>query len=117
MTLYLVKLFVSAALIVVVSEVSKRTGFWGGLLASLPLVSVISMLWLYVETRDVARIAAFSTGVFWFVLPSLVLFVVLPVLLLRVKMGFAASLAISATATFAAYLGMVAILGRFGVRL
>jgi hypothetical protein len=114
--LYLVKLFVSAGVIVAVSEISKRTGFWGGVLASLPLVSFLSMIWLYAETKDAGKVAALSTSIFWFVLPSLVLFVVLPVLLRR-GVGFAASLAISTAAMFAAYIAMAAVLGRFGIRL
>jgi len=115
MGFYLVKLFVSAALIVVVSEISKRTGFWGGVVASLPLVSVISMIWIYVETKDVERLASFSTSVFWFVLPSLALFIVLPVLL-RMKMGFPASLGLSIAASFVAYIGMAAALNRAGIK-
>lgn len=78
MTQYLIKLILTSGIIVLVSEVSKRNTFLGGLLASLPLVSYLSMLWLYAETKDLQRVTNFSTRVFWLVLPSLTLFVLFP---------------------------------------
>lgn len=113
---YLVKLALSAGLIVLVSEVSKRSTLWGGIFASLPLVSVIALVWLWVDTRDAARIASLSTQIFWLVLPSLLLFLSLPLLLKR-GMGFPASLALSSGLTVAAYWGMVLVLRRFGISL
>ena len=77
MTLYLFKLLVSAAMIVAVSEVSKRYPGWGGLLASLPLTSLIGLLWIYAETGDLEKVSAHCIGVFWFVLPSLPMLMVL----------------------------------------
>lgn len=74
MTQYVVKVLITAALIVAVSEVSKRSTFLGGLLASLPLVSFLALLWLYLDTKDTAKVAALSTSIFWMVLPSLVFF-------------------------------------------
>uniref|UniRef100_UPI00257C51F1 DUF3147 family protein n=1 Tax=Oceanithermus sp. TaxID=2268145 RepID=UPI00257C51F1 len=88
---YLVKLIVSALLIVLVSEIAKRSSLLGALLASVPLVSVLAMVWLYLETRDSERIAAFAQDVFWLVLPSLALFLVLP-WLLRAGVQFFAAL-------------------------
>lgn len=78
----------------IVSEVSKRSTMLGGLLASLPLASYLAMIWLWIDTRHTAKIAALSTSIFWLVLPSLVLFLLLPVLL-KAKMSFFSSLAIS----------------------
>ena len=112
---YLVKLLVSAALIVLISEISKRTGYLGGLIASLPLVSLLAIGWMWFETHDAAKIADFSRGVFWFVLPSLLFFVLLPWLL--PKIGFYAALATACIATAAGYALMAAILARAGIRL
>ena len=104
-----------ALVIVGVTELSKRSGtFWGGVLASLPLVSLLSFIWLYAETGDTTKIAALSWSIFWLVLPSLTLFVALPVLLKR-GTGFAPALMISVAVTAAAYLLTVALLRRFGV--
>lgn len=114
MLYYLVKLLASAALIVLISEVSKRTGYVGGLIASLPLVSLLAIGWMWFETHDGARIADFSRSVFWFVLPSLLFFVLLPWLLPR--LGFWAALALSCVATAAGYAAMAAALQRAGIR-
>ncbi len=72
---YLVlKFAVTAGIVVIVSELSKRSVFWAGLLASLPLTSYLAFLWLYAETRDAARIAALSKDILRLILPSLILF-------------------------------------------
>ena len=107
---YVVKLFVTAALVVAISELSKRSTLAGSLLASVPIVSVLAMIWLYADTRDVAQVATLSRSVFWLVLPSLTLFLLLPALLER-GYGFVASLAVSIGATILAYLATIA-LGR-----
>jgi hypothetical protein len=116
MTYYIVKLVATAALVVLISEISKRSTFIGAVLASLPIVSVLAMIWLYADTRDVAQVAALSKSVFWLVLPSLVLFVLLPVLLER-GYNFYASLAISAVATIAGYYVTIAVARYIGFRL
>jgi hypothetical protein len=115
MTFYLVKLLVSAGLIVVISEVAKRTGYLGGLIASLPLVSLLAIGWMWFETHDAAKIADFSRSVFWFVLPSLLFFLLLPWLLPR--LGFYVSLGIACAVTAAGYAAMAAALQRAGITL
>ncbi|HVJ29669.1 MAG TPA: DUF3147 family protein, partial [Gammaproteobacteria bacterium] len=108
---YVIKIAVTALLVVVISEVSKRSTFVGALLASVPIVSVLAMIWLYHDTRDVAQVATLSRSVFWLVLPSLALFLLLPVLLAR-GYHFYASLAASIAATAVVYLGAIS-LGRY----
>lgn len=79
MGLYIIKLLVSAAVIVAVTELSKRSApFWAGLLASLPLTSLLDFIWLYAETRSSDPIVALSSNIFYLVLPSLSLFLTLP---------------------------------------
>src|SRR5262245_37058386 len=97
MTQYIIRVALSALIIVAVAEISKRSSFLGGLLASLPLVSFIAMIWLYVDTRDAAKIADLSINIFWLVLPSLVFFLVLP-WLLKAKVQFAASFVVATVA-------------------
>ncbi len=115
MVFYLVKLLVSAGLIVLISEISKRTGFLGGLIASLPLVSLLAIGWMWFETHDTAKIADFSRSVFWFVLPSLLFFILLPWLL--PKIGFYAALTIACVATAAGYAVMASALTKAGITL
>lgn len=116
MTYTILKFIISAALIVAVSEISKRSSFIGGLFASLPLVSVLAMIWLYRDTHDPAKISALATSIFWLVMPSLVLFIVLPVLLKR-GIHFWPSLGVSIAAMLAAYGAMPFALGKFGIKL
>lgn len=115
MTYYLVKLLVSAILVVAISEVAKRTGFLGGLIASLPLLSLLAIGWIWFETQDAVKIADFSRSVFWFVLPSLLFFLLLPWLL--PKLGFYTALVLACVATAAAYAVMAAGLARAGLNL
>ena len=113
---YALKIALSALILVAIAEIAKRSTFWAAALASLPLTSLLAFVWLYLDTHDVERVAALSTSVFWLVLPSLLLLVLLPVLL-RHGLGFWLSLAVSGGATALAYLGMVKLLGLFGIRL
>lgn len=106
-----IKVLITAVLVVAISEVGK-----GAILASLPITSLLAFIWIYGETGDTAKISALSTSIFWYVLPSLVLFVALPVLLGQ-GYGFWLSLALSSALTFAAYVAMTAILARYGITL
>ena len=114
MLYYATKLILSAAIIVVVSEVAKHSAGLGALIKSLPLVSILAMIWLYVDTQDTEKIADLSVGTFWLVLPTLPMFLVLPALL-RSGMGFYASLGISIAVMAGCYLVAVPILARFGI--
>ncbi|MGV1013395.1 MAG: DUF3147 family protein [Methyloceanibacter sp.] len=110
------KVLLTSVLVVAVSETAKRSSLLGAILASIPLVSVLAMIWLYIDTRDVEKIATLATGIFWLVLPSLVLFVTLP-LLLRAGLDFYASLALSIAFTVAAYFAMIYTLRLAGIQL
>jgi hypothetical protein len=114
MLYYLVKLVLSAVIIVAVSELAKRQPAWAGSLASLPLVSLLGIVWLYVDTRDVQQVSALSTSIFWLVLPSLLFFLALP-LLLKQGLGFTASMLLAIVVMLAGYGLMLAGLRRFGV--
>lgn len=116
MTQYIIKVLISAVLVVTVSEISKRSSFLGGLLASLPVVSFLALIWLYLDTKDTAKVARLSTSIFWLVLPSLVFFVALPPLL-KLKMNFYVCLGLATTLMLACYGGMLALLKKFGVAL
>ncbi|HEY6049214.1 MAG TPA: DUF3147 family protein, partial [Sphingomicrobium sp.] len=97
--LYLfIKALLSGAIVAAVSEIARRYPGWGGLVASLPLTSLLAMLWLWRDTSDKERVAELSIGAFWFFLPSIPLFLALP-LLLRSGVGFWASMAIVVVGT------------------
>jgi Na+/melibiose symporter-like transporter len=113
---YVIKIFVTVVLVVAISEASKRSSFVGALLASIPVTSVLAMIWLYSDTRDVAQVAALSRSVFWLVLPSLALFVLLPMLLQR-GYDFYLSLAASLGATILVYFGAISLSRHLGFKL
>jgi hypothetical protein len=111
---YLIKLAVSALIIVVVSEIAKRNSGFAALVASLPLTSLLAIVWLHIERTEVNQIANLSQQIFWLVLPSLALFLVLPILL-RYGVAFWLSLSLASVATILCYLFLILILRRFGV--
>jgi len=113
---YLVKLAITTVLIIMISEVSKRSSFIGAVLASIPLTSVIAMVWLYKDTKNVEKVSALASSVFWLVLPSLVLFITLPILL-KQGLNFYISLCISIAFTSGCYWLMITVLNYFGVKL
>jgi hypothetical protein len=115
--LYLiVKATLSGIIVALVSEVARRSPGIGALIASLPLVSLLAIVWLWRDTGDPVRIAAHAEATFWYVLPSLPLFLVLPTLLRR-GVTLWPALAIGCLLTIVLYGLMVWCLERFGVRL
>lgn len=85
--------------------------FWAGVLASLPLTSLLAFLWLYMETKDSEKIIGLSWSIFWLVLPSLSFFVALP-LLLKCNLSFPLALALALGIMIVAYLLTAAVLRR-----
>lgn len=100
--IYVIKVIVSAVLIVLITEISKRSTVIGAILASVPLVSFIAMIWMFIETKDTKRISALSLDIFWLVLPSLLFFVIFPQLLKR-EMNFYLAFALSALVMILGY--------------
>ena len=116
MIYYLSKIAITVLLVIAIAEISKRSTLMGGILASVPLVSVLAMIWLYMDIRDVQKVAALSTSVFWLVIPSLALFLVLPIMLKK-GINVSVSISVALTVTVACYFGMTGILVKFGVKL
>lgn len=116
MIYYIIKIAVSALLILAISEIAKRHSGFAALVASLPLTSLLAFVWLHLESTPSVRIADLSMQIFWLVIPSLVLFIVFS-FLIRQGMSFWASLAISVAATICSYLAFMPLLRRFGVSL
>jgi hypothetical protein len=109
-----IKAALSGIIVMVVSEAARRNPGIGGLIASLPLVSILAILWLRRDTSDVEKIATFAQATFWFVLPSLPMFLVFPAML-RQGVGFWVALALSCVLTMALYSATVWLLPRIGI--
>ena len=116
MLYYALKVTISALLIVTISEIAKRSTGFAALVASLPLTSLLAFVWLYMETSSSEPIAELSSQIFWLVLPSLLLFLLLP-LLLRHGLNFWASLGLSVAVTAGCYVALLPLLRRMGVSL
>lgn len=113
----LLKIVISALLIGGISEIARRNSTIAALLASLPLISLLSMIWLYHDTHDIERISQFSWSIFWYVLPSLILFALLPPLLTRWHVPFYWALLLASSATVLGFFILKVILKRFGVEI
>ena len=116
MTYNIIKILISAILIALISEISKRSTFVGALLASIPIVSVLAMIWLYIDTKSIEKISDLSYGIFWLVLPSLALFILLPILL-KNGVNFYLSIFLSIFFTAGCYSLMIFILGFFNIKI
>jgi len=111
-----IKTVLTAIIVVAVSEIAKRSSFWGAVIVSLPLTSLLAFVWLYLETGNTQTIMALSHGIFWLVIASLPLFLILPALL-RYGWGFWTSLGLACVVTIGAYYGLVWVLTRAGIQL
>ena len=109
------KYFLTAAVVVLVSELAKRSDRLGGLIAALPMVTVLTLIWLYLENQPVEKIANHAWYTFWYVIPTLPMFLVFPVLLPRV--GFWPALLVSVVITAACFGLFALVLRRFGIEL
>ena len=115
--LYLgVKALISGLLAATVSEIAKRSPAFGALVASLPLISIMAVIWLWRDTADSQRIASQMEATFWYVLPSLPMFLLMPAML-RIGIGFWICLIASCALTVALYLVTAWILSKFGIGL
>ena len=112
----LLKASISGILVAAISEIARRFPGWGGLVASLPLVSLLAMTWLYIDTRDTVKVADLASSTFWFFLPSMPMFLIIP-WLLRAGWSWAATMALAIAVTLALYVLMFWLAPRLGIRL
>lgn len=113
---FIAKAAFSGLMVALITLIAKRHPGWGGLLASLPLTSLLALGFLYAETGDSGRAGAFSISILWFIVPSLPMFVTLP-LLLRSGLGFWAAFALVIAMTLALYALMFWAAPRLGLKL
>src|SRR4249919_1167828 len=116
MLYFVVKAALSGLIVAAVSEIARRSPGWGGLLASLPLTSLLAMVWLWRDSHDGERVAELAGSAFWFILPSLPLFLVLP-WLLRSGVPFWVSMATVIIGTLALYAAWFWVAPRMGIKL
>ena len=116
MSYFVLKAMLSGLLIAAISEIARRSPGVAALVASLPLISILGMIWLWRDTGDAAKIANHAEATFWYVLPSLPMFLMVP-WLIRSGLGFWPSLAVGCLVTFGLYMILVWLAPRFNLPL
>jgi uncharacterized membrane protein (GlpM family) len=109
------KYLITAFVVVLVTELAKRSDKLGGLVAALPLVTVLTLIWLYVEGQPQQKIASHAWYTFWYVIPTLPMFLVFPLLLSR--LGFVGALGISVLITMVTFAVFALMMKRWGIHL
>lgn len=109
------KYLITATLVVVISEIAKRSDKLGGLIAALPLVTLLTLFWLYFERQPTEKIASHAYYTFWYVLPTLPMFFVFPLLL--EKFGFWGAIGLSVVITILCFIGLAYAIKPFGIEL
>jgi hypothetical protein len=116
MLYFILKCALSGIIVAIVSEVARRSPAFGALIVSLPLVSLLGILWLWRDTGDTERIASHAYSTFWYVLPSLPMFLALPAML-RAGVDFWTSIGLSCLLTIVLYGCVAWALAKFGISL
>ena len=111
---YMIKVTVTAVLVVTIAETAKRWPLGGAILASLPVTSILAMVWLFWDTGDVGKVSQLSYSIFWVLAPSFLFFLVLP-FVLQLEVNFWVAMGISCVTMIGAYWGFVKILKVAGV--
>ena len=115
MTFIIIKIFATAIIIVLISEIAKISDKFGALIASLPLITYLTLVWLYVEKQDQEKIANHAYYTFWYVLPTLPMFLLFPILLKN--LGFWFAFILSILFTIGLFLIYSQLLKRLGIHL
>ena len=115
MSWLITKYFLTAGVVVLVSEVAKRSDKLGGLVAALPMVTVLTLIWLYIENQPEGKIANHAWYTFWYVVPTLPMFLAFPALLPR--LGFWSTLLASVVITIVCFWLFAILVRRFGIEL
>lgn len=105
----IVKISISAILIALISEISKRNSLFAAIFASIPLISLLAIIWLYIDTHNVIVVSKLASNIFWLVIPSLILFITLPILL-RYHINFYLSLSLATAFMIIGYFAMMFLL-------
>lgn len=116
MSYFVLKAILSGILIAAISEIARRSPGVAALVASLPLVSILAVIWLWRDTGDTSRIASHFEATFWYVLPSLPMFLVVP-WLLRGGLGLWSALGLGCALTIALYFLLLWLAPRFNLPL
>lgn len=115
MTWIITKYLLTAGMVVFISEVAKRSDKLGGFVAALPLMTVLTLTWLYLENQTEEKIANHAYYTFWYVIPTLPMFLLFPYLLPR--LGFLVTMGVSVVVTAICFGCFALVMKNFGIQL
>ena len=115
MAYYITKLIITTILIVLISEISKKSSLIGAILAAIPLVSILAMTWMYIDTDSSDKAVEFSNSIVWLIAPSMTLFIAFPILIKK-GLSFYPSMLIAIFLTVLAYYSVIFFLHKLGIR-
>lgn len=115
MTWLVTKYAVTAFMVVLISEVAKRSDKLGGFIAALPLVTVLTLIWLHFENQPESKLSNHAYYTFWYVVPTLPMFLLFPYLLPR--LGFWMTMGASVVVTVVCFGIFAGVLSKFGIQL
>lgn len=115
MTWLITKYLITTSLVVLISEIAKRSDKLGGLIAALPIVTILTLTWLYIEKQPTEKIANHAYYTFWYVIPTLPMFLLFPYLLPR--LGFWITMAISIIVTLICFIAFSFLIKHWGIKL
>jgi hypothetical protein len=116
MTAFVIRAILSGLIVAAVALIARKSPAFGALVASLPLVSLLGMIWLWRDTQDRVRVAAHVEATFWYVLPSLPMFLLIPAMP-SAGTSFTVALVAGCALTIVLYFATAAVLARFGITL
>ena len=112
----LIKILITAIVVVSVSEIAKRSSLLAGLIASIPLTSFLAFIWLFWETRDARKVIDLSNSIILMVVPSFTFFIILS-LALKIQISFILSMILATISTAIAYWLFIELLNKFGINI
>ena len=108
------KIGLTALIIFAVVQVSERSTLLAAVLASIPIVSVLAMMWMNHEGQSTEEISLFAKEIVWLLIPSLLMFIVMPLLIDR-GWEFYPALGAGLATTIIGYFVMIQIMEKYGL--
>ena len=114
MIYFLTKTILTATIIIIVSEIAKRSSLLAAIIISIPLTSLMTFIWVYWESKDTEKIIDLSNNTMIMIIPSFAFFIILPIML-KFKFNFSISIIISILSTSIAYYIFIYLLKKYGI--
>ena len=116
MLYYVLKVLITAILVLLISEIAKKSTFLAGIVASIPITSFLAFIWIYYETSDLEKISDLSISILYMILPSLIFLIILP-LVIKITNSFTISLILASLTTIFSYWIYIIVLNKLNIHL